>query len=244
MTTGHLAEVFLSFQGEGTHVGRAQVFVRLGGCPLRCRYCDTPGALVAPERFRVGLPDGTERWGDNPVDVAATLALLDEVDPDGLAEWISLTGGEPLAQQDFLAELLSRCRPRQTYLETAGAHPEALERVVDGVDVVAMDIKLPSVSGERDLFDVHEDFLRIAKRSEVFVKVVVSPALDVSELARAAALVARVDPTIPFVLQPETDRRDGRPHSGTWMFDLLRVVRADLRDVRLVPQTHKFLGVA
>src|SRR6185295_1944409 len=43
---GWIREVFASFQGEGTHVGRRTVFVRTAGCSLRCRFCDTPEALV------------------------------------------------------------------------------------------------------------------------------------------------------------------------------------------------------
>ena len=42
MRPGYLSEIFVSFQGEGAHVGYRHLFVRLAGCNLRCRYCDTP----------------------------------------------------------------------------------------------------------------------------------------------------------------------------------------------------------
>jgi len=41
---GRIFEIFSSFQGEGTLVGRRQIFIRFAGCPLRCSYCDTPEA--------------------------------------------------------------------------------------------------------------------------------------------------------------------------------------------------------
>jgi len=58
---GHVSEIFVSFQGEGPHAGRRHLFVRLGGCPLRCRYCDTPESLVPTSECRVLGPDGVRR---------------------------------------------------------------------------------------------------------------------------------------------------------------------------------------
>jgi len=54
---GNVSEVFVSFQGEGVHAGRRHLFVRLGGCPLRCRYCDTPESLVPTAQCRILGPD-------------------------------------------------------------------------------------------------------------------------------------------------------------------------------------------
>ena len=55
-------EVFASIQGEGRYAGEPQVFVRLHGCPLRCRYCDTPGSWdPGGTRARVALPGATRR---------------------------------------------------------------------------------------------------------------------------------------------------------------------------------------
>ncbi len=52
------SEIFVSFQGEGLHAGRRQVFVRLAGCPLRCRWCDTPESLVPVPSCRIVDADG------------------------------------------------------------------------------------------------------------------------------------------------------------------------------------------
>ncbi|RME87721.1 MAG: radical SAM protein [Zetaproteobacteria bacterium] len=101
--------------------------VRLAGCPLRCRYCDTPEAL--PVR------SGTE---------VAIDAIVEEIERRNRPS-VLITGGEPLAQK-HTRTLLARLaeRPRPVLLETAGAHPIAdLPRPVH----VILDIKTPG-SGE------------------------------------------------------------------------------------------------
>src|SRR5437867_11780553 len=108
---GNVAELFVSFQGEGLHAGRRQLFVRLGGCPLRCRYCDTPESLVPVATCRILGPDG-ERRRPNPLGAAeleAEVAALAAAAPPLHA--LAVTGGEPLLQTDFLVAWLT-ARPR------------------------------------------------------------------------------------------------------------------------------------
>src|SRR5437762_3022579 len=99
---GNVSELFVSFQGEGPHAGRRQLFVRLGGCPLRCRYCDTPESLVPTTTCRILGLDGEQRR-PNPLTAAAldaaVVALAAHAPP---LHALALTGGEPLLQADFL----------------------------------------------------------------------------------------------------------------------------------------------
>ena len=126
-----LTEIFLSLQGEARDAGWPTVFVRLTGCPLRCRYCDTAYA------FHGG------QWWD--ID-----AILAEVARHGVRH-VCVTGGEPLAQKRCL-QLLSRlCDAGYAVsLETSGALDIA------GVDARVsrvLDIKTPgSGEGERNLW--------------------------------------------------------------------------------------------
>jgi len=145
-TRAPLLEIFASIQGEGLHAGRPQVLVRLAGCPLRCRWCDTPGSwtlratvdgVPEPRAGRIAFGGGS-RWVA-PLEVAAWVAALDP----GARRAVSLTGGEPLVWPDFVLELRALVAPRPLHLETAAAHPEALERVVDRVDHLSVDLKLP-----------------------------------------------------------------------------------------------------
>jgi len=118
-------EIFYSVQGESTHAGRPCVFVRLTGCPLRCRYCDTEYAFH----------EGTD------LDLPAILAAI-AVHPCRLVE---VTGGEPLAQPatpDLLRRLVAA--GYEVLLETSGALDIGV--VPEGVHTI-LDLKTPD-SGE------------------------------------------------------------------------------------------------
>lgn len=136
-------EVFASFQGEGLYVGQPQVFLRLAGCPLRCRWCDTPGSwAIRPDASaRVDAVDGPHRGSRLASPFQAAL-WVSSVEP-GAARTVSVTGGEPLIWPEFIRALRTMLAPRRIHLETAGAHPEALARVLDHVDHVSLDLKLP-----------------------------------------------------------------------------------------------------
>jgi 7-carboxy-7-deazaguanine synthase len=238
---GFISELFLSFQGEGLFVGRLQLFVRLAGCSLGCRYCDTVQARTPPEEFSVA--DGTI---PNPV---AAEELVDCAGRflDGV--WglhsISVTGGEPLEQPRFLASFLTRARSLGTplYLETNGLHPNAAEKIFPLVDIISLDIKLPSLCGGGDLLERYERILPIALHADTFCKIVVAEGMDRSEFDRAVDLVARHDRRTPLVIQPATPV-DG---CGTVAPDLLetlyRAAAERLEDVRVIPQCHHIIGI-
>lgn len=97
-----LTEIFLSLQGEARDAGWPSVFVRLTGCPLRCKYCDTAYAF-----------HGGEWW---EID-----AILAEVARHGVRH-VCVTGGEPLAQKRCIALLRRLCDAGYSVsLETSGA---------------------------------------------------------------------------------------------------------------------------
>jgi 7-carboxy-7-deazaguanine synthase len=127
-----ITEIFRSLQGEGDAVGFPTVFVRLTGCPLRCRYCDTTYSFT-----------GGEWWSLD--DILARVAALE-------VRHVCVTGGEPLAQRACLPLLARLCDAGyEVSLETSGALP------VDQVDARVrrvVDVKTPA-SGEsaRNLLD-------------------------------------------------------------------------------------------
>jgi organic radical activating enzyme len=158
---GHLSEMFCSVQGEGLFVGERQIFVRTAGCAATCSWCDTVYSKVQTPRFVIhGQGETPARWRVNPV-------ALDDVLSDVVAcaqsnapvVTVSITGGEPLEQPEFVGALARGLRARElrVYLETAGIHADALRSVIDHVDVVAMDIKLPSATGVEH-WDAHQGF--------------------------------------------------------------------------------------
>ncbi len=86
-----LVEIFASAQGEGPEVGRATVFVRFGGCDLRCRWCDSPGTWRPTPRCRIEerIGSGVFVERENPVTVDEILAIVEGLAPRPSA-WISL----------------------------------------------------------------------------------------------------------------------------------------------------------
>ena len=243
MSSGYLSEAFVSFQGEGVHVGRRHLFLRFAGCPLRCRYCDTPDSLVRTSDFVVR--GRTERRLPNPLSVADVLRvgreLVEEV--GGAVDGVALTGGEPLSQSLFLAELLTEWDlGLPTLLETSGTMPDRLDGVLDRLDVVSMDLKLPSNSGETVFWNEHREFLgRVA--GKVYVKVLVDEETSDSDVEQAAILVHEIAPSTPVFLQPITAEDGGVSISQGRLGTLFDLSRTFIADVRVLPQVHKMLKI-
>jgi len=138
-----ITEIFHSLQGETTRVGLPTVFIRLNGCPLRCVYFDTAYAFEGGERTDIS-------------------AIIDEVKKYG-TPFITVTGGEPLAQPECLNLLIELAdQGFDVSLETSGAMPIG---EVDARISRIMDLKTPS-SGEchRNLY---ENIPHLNKNDEV-----------------------------------------------------------------------------
>lgn len=120
-----LTEIFLSIQGEADSVGWPTVFVRLTGCPLRCRYCDTAYAFHGGDWFQID-------------------AVLEKV-ASFETRHVCVTGGEPLAQKGCFALLQRLCDAGyRVSLETSGSMDVSM---VDARVVRVVDVKTPG-SGE------------------------------------------------------------------------------------------------
>ena len=148
-TEGQLCEIFSSFQGEGLYVGERQIFLRFAGCNLSCQYCDSPQALIVPKTFKIETIPGSRKCEqhNNPAGVEQLIDLVNSLDkPAGIHHSVSLTGGEPLLQVDFLKKLIPLIK-RKIYLETNGVLPDHLAEIIDLIDIIAFDIKLPSATG-------------------------------------------------------------------------------------------------
>jgi len=245
--SGNVSEIFVSFQGEGLHAGRRQLFVRFAGCPLRCRYCDTPESLVPVPECRVLGPDGTERHANPlaPATLDALVARLAGAAPPLHA--IAVTGGEPLAQADFLATWLARrTTTLPVLLETAGILPVRLRRVLLWVAIASLDLKCPSNTGERPRWEEHEECLAaaVAAGCDVYVKMPVDDATAVDEVEHGARLVHRVAPEAPLFLTPLTEPTSPRHTIGAPALERLHAIASAVHgDVRVLPQLHKVLGI-
>ena len=239
----NLIEIFSSYQGEGPYVGLPMTFLRFQDCALSCSYCDTPASFEKHAQFRVETPPRSRQFAsfDNPISGSElTRHLQAFMDPI-----LSLTGGEPLQHADFLRNWLPNLPPRyKILLETNGVLPAALSKVLPWIDVVSMDLKLPSVTGMRAYWKEHAEFLRMARGKEVYVKAVVSQPTDLEEWNQALAVVEAEAPEAPFILQPVTPygpvREEIRPEHLERLFALSQ---GRLKDVRVIPQVHPRLGI-
>ena len=238
--TAFISEVFSSIQGEGMYVGRRQVFVRFCGCNLACRYCDTAGSRqpVAHCRVEPEPASATEDRVANPISPDGLDDIVTRIARSARHHSISLTGGEPLLHADFIRSwLLNRKDGLPVHLETNGTLPDELAKLIGLIDVVAMDIKLASVTGQEFRGAEHLRFLQIAAaRAEVFVKAVFGEATPQSELTEVVRALSRVNHAIPVVLQPVTG--PGAPGARR-ILACQSFLSKDLPNVLVIPQTHK-----
>ncbi len=214
-------EFFVSIQGEGTCVGVPTLFIRFAGCNLDCDYCDTSTAAYqeyTPEAF---------------------FKRINAFDRNSYT-MISLTGGEPLLQADFLKEVLPRLKRmhKTIYLETNGSLPAALESIVNYIDCIAADIKMHSMDRKRFPGDCAR-FLTAGKK-KLFVKMVITPGITLLHIKKAIAVLKRAGYAGEIILQPQTQQlaRAFKRSSGF----VSEFIRENL-DVRIVPQIHTFLNI-
>jgi 7-carboxy-7-deazaguanine synthase len=171
--TIRVSEVYASVQGESTHVGKPCVFIRLTGCNLRCRWCDTTFSFTG----------GTWR----PIEDVVAEALGFGI------RTVEVTGGEPLVQRGAVplmqALLDAGC---EVLLETSGSRP--IGEVPAGVHII-LDLKAPDSGEERA--NLWENLDRLRPTDEI--KVVLASEAD---YAWAVEVVRTRSPKVPVLFSP------------------------------------------
>lgn len=208
-----VCELFYSIQGESSRAGLPCAFVRLSGCNLRCRYCDSSYAWEEPGR-ETSLADILQ-WLDGYPDIA-----------------VELTGGEPLLQDQvypLMHELLAR--RRTVMLETNGSL--GIERVPVGVSVI-LDLKCPD-SGMENMID-WSNIGRLAERKKSRcrdeIKFVLSSELDYIWAGQVIAEY-RLAELVPLLFSPADKILAPRR--------LAELMLADRSPARLQLQLHRII---
>ena len=212
-----IKEIFTSIQGEGIYIGQKHIFIRFSKCNLNCKYCDTD--------FKTNLKE---------YNIDELYNYLKNID----CETISLTGGEPLLEADFLEEFFKKYYSKlnkKIYLETNGVLTSNLKEVIDFVDIVAMDIKLKSATGQENNFLENDNFLKVASKKEAFIKVVFNGKIEEDEIFNVIQLAKKYNLTV--ILQPEMPIKDNN------LIKTFDKFYEEYKNIRLIPQVHKFLGV-
>ncbi len=199
-------EIFHSIQGESSRIGLPTTFVRLTGCPMRCVYCDTAYAFS----------------GGSKMSLAAIMLKVAELG----APYVTVTGGEPLAQKECHGLLTALCDAGYSVsLETGGAMDI---RAVDPRVSVILDIKTP---GSGELAKNLWSNLALLKASDE-VKFVLCDRADY-DWAKQQLGEHKLNQTCPVIFSPV--------YSQVNPSDLAAWVLADKLPVRMQVQLHKIL---
>jgi len=225
-----VTEIFSSLQGEGPRMGERHIFIRMGACNLSCAYCD----------------ESQKRSREMTLaDILREVARLEKKSEPH--RYVSLTGGEPLLCADFLTRLCRELRKRKyrILLETNGVLWREFLKVRRYCDLVSMDLKLASVTKQKDLLACHKKFLALAKAGNLYIKMVISKDVDLNEFCRHLQEVARIAPQTTVFLQPMSGGEEAYPDPAL-MRRLDRLQKTGARifpDVRVGIQLHKILNI-
>jgi len=216
-----IIEIYRSIQGESSFAGLPCIFVRLAGCNLRCRWCDSEYTFTGGKRM-------------SAAEVEEEVARLS---PAGLVE---ITGGEPMLQERELVPFMERLMVRgyTLLLETSGERP--LENVPSAVHKI-VDVKCPG-SGEGGTFHM-DNLAALTRRDEV--KFVIADRVDY-EFARDFTRAQGLESKVGGVIFSPAFRKDPTPHrdASNCQLDprlLTNWILEDKLNVRLGLQIHKFV---
>ena len=205
--TLRISEIFYSLQGEARTVGRPTIFIRLTGCPLRCQYCDTAYA------FSGGIMYSLD-------DIIRELKQYK-------TRYITVTGGEPLAQPDCIALLNRLCEMNyEVSLETSGAMD------VSGVDsrvVKVLDLKTPGSLEVKRNMESNIAFLNPHDQ----VKFVICSREDYLWSCEKVNEFKLGEKVADILFSPSNEELEAK--------ELAEWILADQLDVRMQVQLHKYL---
>ncbi len=240
MSKANVIEIFSSVQGEGKYLGCRQIFVRLADCNLNCAYCDTNFARADFCKVETSAGSMNFREEKNPLDAAQVAEVIKNFAGEVPTQAVSFTGGEPLLHWQFMGDVAKSVKNLglKTFLETNGTLPDEFEKISGAVDIVSMDIKLG-----QNLLTRHEKFLRAAQKKDLYVKIVVTGETPREEFLAAVELIAGVDENILLILQPVTPVKEICAASAEKILSFQAAALRKLKNVRVIPQTHKIVNL-
>lgn len=229
-------EIFTSIEGEGILYGTKTLFVRLAGCPFSCFYCDTTEALPANS--------GIEYDMDDALDI-----VTQNIQPHTFK--VNFTGGDPLIQYRAVARMARHIRTLNiaTYLESSCFNSERFDHILPYIDYAKIEFKTPDSEfvATSDHATLQENAMiclehATASPGVVYVKVVVSDRTSPDYMqALANEIFQRVSrhDISGFVIQPTWGVAEPSLESLMRMYDSVYPL---YRQVRIVPQMHKYIG--
>ena len=230
-----LFEIFTSVEGEGILYGTKTLFVRLAGCPFKCFYCDTKDSLPMNSGQEYTLEEACN---------------LIEKNLEKNTYKVNFTGGDPLVQSEAVLEMAKFVKTKKipTYLESSCYDSQKFLQILPYVDYIKIEFKTPEsefVDPQHysKLLENELQCLNYAVNSKktTYIKVVIS---SKTELEPFKELLEKVFSIIKseiagFIIQPTYGIAEP---SLKQLFSFYDEVYPYYKNVRIVPQLHKFIG--
>lgn len=235
LSKAFISEIFFSFQGEGPLVGTPMVFVRFCGCNFKCRYCDTIIGKTENCIIKNASTKKIIKKYKNPIDCKILISAVSKISNFGKCnKWISITGGEPLEQTDFLNEFLKLTKEKgyKIYLETNGVYYKELQKIAKYIDFISMDIKIPSSTKRKECWNEHKKFITVAKENKIkmFYKLVLDSLITDNEIKNLLKLIKEDE----LIIQPVITSKK--------LLENINKLKKYYK-IRVIPQTHKYLNI-
>ncbi len=233
-----LSEIFTSIEGEGPFFGTKTMFVRMSGCHLSCRWCDTSYALPINSGKKYSIDEAKDR-------------IIEQLQPNTYK--LNFTGGEPLIQYEAVAELaefVKRKRGLRTYIESSCFDSYKFAKVLPYIDICKIEFKMSDSNvveqeNHSDLLNNEIKCLKLAvsQHKSTYIKIVVTNSTNITEFRNILNEIfhnSTASDLIGFVIQPSNGVDEPTLSKVLSFYDCVYPL---YEEVRIVPQLHKLIGV-
>jgi len=213
-----VTEIYEGIEGEGVRIGVFQLFIRLFGCKVGCKTCDTKYT-----------------WGkatpENSFQITPNKLFLDYILPSN-ADWISITGGDPLLQSREVAALIDQCRQningKHKFINIEATGLNDCPLVFNKCDFISADIKTPNTGVSVEIDTIYK--LYRAYQNKIQFKAVIANDEDIQFIKQFRG--------IPVVITPCWE-----PGSTLCKENLNNIQKLlkECPEFRMIVQQHKFL---
>ena len=235
--TVRIYEIFTSVEGEGILYGTKTLFVRLAGCPFKCFYCDTKNALPINSGYEYTLDKAKE---------------LIENNLQTNTYKVNFTGGDPLLQPEAVSELAKFIQQKKipTYLESSCYDSNRFAQVLPYMDYIKIEFKTPDsefvdTNHYSQLLENELNCLKLAKNlgKVTYIKIIISSRTEIGsfrEILKKIFDIVSASQLAGFIIQPSYGIAEPSLEHLLSFYDAVYVY---YKDVRIIPQLHKFIGV-
>ena len=236
-TRVRVSEIFTSIEGEGVFVGKKTLFIRLSGCHLKCRWCDT--------RYALPLDSGIDYQVEEIKDL-----IVKELQP--FTYKVNFTGGEPLLQIEAviqLADFIKRHTNLKTYIESSCFDSELFSKILPYMDICKVEFKSEDskVVKDEDYYNLLINEFRclelaVQNSKTTYIKIVVTNSTKLDSFKNLVYNISKkIKPSdiMGFIIQP-SDIID-QPTVNK-LLDIYDIVQPMFPEVRIIPQLHKVIG--